>query len=140
VRGLLLLACLLGAAPARADEYDARPGLMPAGGILIFYDSQGPLSAASMSPKEVPADAQRIADVKGRSCQYGLSVPLSLSLRATSLSGVAGNGGYKKALERMKKDYPGLKGIYDAKVDLHTISVLGIFRMTCTEILARGFK
>ena len=77
---------------------------------------------------------------EGNSCQHGLSIPVTASIRPTTVSGAAGNGGYNKTLAGILKARPDLAGIYDVKVDVHTISILGFYRRTCTEILARGFR
>ncbi len=143
----VLLACLflLLASQARADwdEYDARPGLIPIGGLIVFFNSQGPLSYPTLTPKEIPSDAVNIGTVRCKSCQHGLSIPIttpSSSSRSTNLSGAQGDGSFKKALAQLQKDRPELKGIYDVKVDMHRISVLGIYKRLCTEVTARGFK
>lgn len=139
---LLLCALLaLGATSARAQEgYEASPGLLPVGGILLFYDTQGPLSSRTMTLRELPPGATRLGEVRGRACQNGLSLPLDLSLRALSVSGAMGNGGYQKALEAVRRARPELSGLYDVRVDMRVQSVLGIFRRACVELLARGFK
>lgn len=143
VLALVLAAAL--AAPAFAigegDEEDALPDMAPAGGLLLFYDSTGPMSFVTMTPHDVPKGAAQLGEVKGVGCQRGLSVPIAASLNATSVSGVYGNGGYAKALAQIKKDHPGLSGIYDVKTDLEYFSVLwGLYRSLCTEVTARGFS
>ena len=138
---LLALALAL-CGPARAQEkeaYEAKPGLIPAGGILLFYDSVGPLSFETLAPSQVPPGSRPLGELRARSCQYGLSIPLALSLRSLSLSGAGGNGGYRKALERLKRERPEAAGLFDVKVDLRLTSVLGIFRRLCTEVSGRGF-
>lgn len=135
------LALLLAALPACAQEgSEARPALVPAGGLLLFYNSQGPLSFVTMTLRDLPPGAVLAGEVKSRGCQHGLSIPIAANIRATSLSGAAGDGGYFKALRALKKERPELAGIYDVKVDLHLVSILGIYRRLCTEILARGFR
>jgi hypothetical protein len=62
------------------------------------------------------------------------------NIRGTSVSGAAGDGGYRKALAAALNSGPGLAGIYDVKVDVHVISILGIYRKTCVEIVGRGFR
>lgn len=128
--------------PAEAREghsYEASPGLLRMGGLLLFYNVRAPLSFVAMTPGGLPEGSALVGEVSGRSCQHGLAVPITASLRPTTLSGVGGDGGYEKALAALRKAHPGLAGIYDVKVDLHTISVLGFYRRVCTEILARGF-
>ena len=122
-------------------EYDARPGLIPVGGIVVFFNSVGPLSYKTMTPKEIPADAKDMGIVRCKSCQHGLSVPIDFSsVRSTNISGAQGDGSFKKALARLQEEKPELSGIYDVKVDMQRTSILGIYRRLCTEVTARGFK
>ncbi len=144
MRTLASLALLLAlAAPAAArgegEEDVAVPGLMPAGGIMIFYKSEGPLSFVTATPKDVPARARELGTVRGVSCQHGLSIPIAAQFRATSVTGGYGNGSFAKALERIKKDKPEISGIYDVRTDLRVFSILGIYRKLCTEVTARAF-
>lgn len=127
------------------DEWESNNGLMaPPGSLILFYDSQGPLSFVAMSPRELPADAVLMGEVYARTCQYGLGIPIipptSPTSSGTSISGVKGNGSYQKTLLRLKARYPELRGIFDVRVDDHTTSILAIFRRLCTEITARGFR
>ncbi|MBI5243466.1 MAG: hypothetical protein HY922_07225 [Elusimicrobia bacterium] len=140
-----LLSVLLLASFAHAqeeDEFTARWGLLRASGILVFFDSIGPMSYVTMSPKDLPPDALLIGEVRGKSCQHGLSIPTGspLSGSTRSLSAVRGRGGFSRALEDIRKRNPGLRGIYDVKVDDHSTVILGVYRRLCTEIAARGFK
>lgn len=141
---LILAAVLLSlasGAAARGDGEgdDAVPALIPAGGIMLFYASEGPLSFVTMTAKDRPASARDLGTVKGVSCQHGLSVPIAAQFRATSISGGYGDGSFKKALEQIKKDKPELAGIYDVRTDLRIFSILGIYRKLCTEVVARAF-
>lgn len=137
---VLLLTLATGAA-ARGDGEgdDAMPALIPAGGIMLFYASEGPLSFVTMTAKDRPASARELGTVKGVSCQHGLSVPIAAQFRATSVSGGYGDGSFKKALEMIKKDKPDLAGLYDVRTDLRIFSILGIYRKLCTEVTARAF-
>lgn len=138
---LLLLASLLGAAAHGQEEgTSARPSIMRPGGILLWQSSQGPLSFMTMTPGELPPGARDIGVVQGRSCQHGLSIPVTASIRPTTVSGAIGDGGYHKTLEAMRRERPELAGLYDVKVDVHTISILGFYRRTCVEMLARGYR
>ncbi|MBI2362040.1 MAG: hypothetical protein HYV15_01465 [Elusimicrobia bacterium] len=137
-------AALLGLAlanPAAAQDYGAAaPALIRPGGFLLFYDSQGALSFVSATRSELPGDAVDAGTVTASACQHGLSVPLSLSLRANSVSAAAGRGGFEKALSRLKDARPELRGVYDVKVDTRVTSVLRIWRRLCIEVSARGFR
>lgn len=138
----LLLALAAGSARAigEGDEDDAAPGLMPAGGLVLFYDSGGPMSFPSMTPKDVPADALKIREVKGRACQRGIAVPIAAQFNATSVSAYAGNGTYAKAVAEIKKEHPEIVGIYDVRTDVEVFSVLGgLYKSLCTEVSARAF-
>jgi hypothetical protein len=119
---------------------DQRPALIQPGGLPVFFSSEGPMAYMSLTRSEIPKDATLMGEVSSRSCQFSLSIPLSASFRPTSVSGAVGNGTYAKILREMERDHPGLRGIYNVKVDLHTITILGIFGKLCTEITAEGYK
>lgn len=139
MRAALAAACLLLAGPVFGrEQYRASPSLIPLSGIILFYNSQGPLSLVSMTRSELPPDAVPTGEVRGRSCQHGLVIPISGNLRSASVSGAAGDGSYRKAVREIRRRRPELIGIYDVKVDLHIVSILGIYRRWCTEISARG--
>lgn len=135
---LLALAPLVRAA-GENDGDTAVPGLIPAGSFMIFYDSSGPLSFVTMTPKDKPAGTPELGLVKGVSCQHGLSIPISANLRGTSISGAVGNGSFVKALEEIKKKKPEVAGIYDVRTDQRIFAILGIYRKLCTEVTARAF-
>lgn len=137
-----LLAALLAAPAVRAQEdgTTANPGLISPGGMIVFYASEGPLSFSTLTPGELPPGARDAGEVRGRSCQHGLAIPVTASIRPTTVSGAAGNGGYDKTVASILKARPDLAGIYDVKVDVQTLGILGFYRRTCTEILARGFR
>jgi hypothetical protein len=139
----LLLALL--AAPAAAigenEDDDALPSMNRTGGFVLYYDSMGPMSFVAMTPRDVPKDAKMLGEVSGVSCQRGVSIPLTASIRATSVSAGFGDGSYKKAVEEIKRKNPTLAGIYDVKVDLGQFSILGgLYRSLCTYVTARGFS
>lgn len=137
-----LLAVLCGT-PARAQNEEgeeASPSLVRPGGLLLFYDSQGPLSFVAATRRELPPGAADAGEVRASACQHGLSIPLSLSWRAASVSGAAGRGGFEKALARLHAATPGLVGIYDVRVDSRVTTVLGLWRRVCAEVTARGFR
>lgn len=144
MRTLLAAALALSlAAPGHAlgegDEDDAVPGMQSPGGMVLYYRSEGPMSFVAMTPKDVPADAVKIREVRGRACQRGLAVPIAASLNATSLSAYYGNGSYAKALARIKKAHPEVAGLYDVRTDVEVFSVLGFYRSLCTIVTARAF-
>lgn len=138
----LLLLPALGGARARAQEgSSARPGLVTVGGLLLFYDAQGPLSFVPMTPGDLPKGAAVLpGELFARSCQYGLSLPISASLRATSVSGAVGNGGYEKAMAALRVEHPEVRGLFDVKIDVRTTVVLGLWRRQCVELTGRAFR
>lgn len=136
----LLAALLAVPAPAQEDGTSARPALMRPGGMTVFNISEGPLSFATPTPGDLPPGARDAGEVRGRTCQHGLSIPVTASFRPTTVSGAAGDGGYKKTLAAILKDRPDLAGVYDVKIDMHNLSILGFYRRLCTEVSARGFR
>jgi len=138
--GLIIL-CLTMALPATAREsYEAEPSLIQPGGLILFFNDQGPLSYASLTRK--PKDAIDVGEVTCTSCQNAVSIPLLTSLngRNSSVAAALGNGGFDQALMSLKSEHPDLKGIYNVMVDVHRVSILGIFGRLCTEVTGRGFR
>jgi hypothetical protein len=121
--------------------YEARPGLIPIGGFIIFYDSEGPLSYQTMTPQEVPKNVVSVGEVVGNSCQHGLTIPIiSSANNRTSVSGAKGDGSYRQALLNIQQKHPDLAGLYDVKVDIQRLSILTIYSKECTIVVAQGFK
>jgi len=131
-------------APVRAegegDEDAADPSMQSTSLLTVFYDSTGPMAFVAMTPKDVPAGARLIREVRGVSCQRGLSLPTALSLTSTSVGGAYGDGGYARALADIRKKHPEAAGIYDVRVDLETFSLFGFYQTLCTIVTARGFE
>lgn len=138
---VLLLSVLASFAGAtgEGDEDNAMPGLIPPGNFVLFYDTEGPLSFVTMTPRDRPKGAVELGTVTGDSCQHGLSVPLSADVRGTSITGAVGDGGFLKALAAIKKSKPEVAGIYDVRTDMRVFSILGIYRKLCTIVTARAF-
>jgi hypothetical protein len=143
MKGFALLSLMtLCAVSARAQNEDgdlARPALVSPGGLNLFYDIEGPLSFVTQTPRDLPRKRVEAGDFFGRSCQRGFSIPISLSLRPTSVSAAGGDGGFLEALRSIRVQNPTLAGLYDVRVDIQTFSILGIYRKTCTEVAARGY-
>ena len=141
---LLLAALLLAAgAPAFAadeDEAAAQSGLMLMGGMNVMTDSEAPLALLGASQKEIPKGAVQLGEVKGRACQNGIAIPISLSLRRTSVTAAGGKGGFARALSEMKKQKPDMEGISDVRVDVQRVSILRVFQRSCLELTARAWK
>ncbi len=136
----VLVALLAGGRPEAHAQSEASPGLIGIGGYVIFFGAEGPLSYATLTPRDVPPEATRVGPVTGRSCQYGVSVPVGGLTSNTRVSGALGQGGYEKALTDIRARHPGLLGIYDVQVDQHVVRVLTVFQRLCVEVTARGFK
>ena len=138
----LLLSLFLAAAPAKAqDEGDgtqSMPGLISVGGYLLYYNVDGPLALVSATSK--PKGSADLGEVIGRSCQHGLSIPISASIQSQTISGAGGDGSYRKTLVEMKRAHPDLAGIYDVKVDVAQMTILGVYHRFCTIVTARGYK
>ena len=121
-------------------QYEASSGLMFVGGFVVFYDSEGPLSYQTMTPREIPKDAVLVGEVMGDSCQHGLSIPIIFSLTdRIRISGAKGNGGFKKALLNIREKHPDLAGLFDVKVDVEQWSILTVYQRECTIVVAQGF-
>jgi hypothetical protein len=141
----LLLACLIAAlmAPQAAhgqSGYEASSGVIRPGGFVLFLSASGPLSYATLTPGHLPRDALRLGPVSGRGCQFAISTPVINIAGIPRLSAGAGGGGFDKALQHIREQYPDLTGIYDVKIDVHTVGVLTVFQRLCTEITAQGFR
>ncbi len=137
----VIFGCLLSInAWAQSASYEANPGLLFVGVFIVFYDSEGPLSYQTMTPREVPKGAVLIGEVTGNSCQHGLSLPIIFSgSDRVSVSGALGDGSFKKALLDIYQKHPNLTGLYDVKVDIDRMSILTVYRRDCTIVVAEGF-
>ncbi|MDE2491425.1 MAG: hypothetical protein KGM24_11285 [Elusimicrobia bacterium] len=137
---LLLLLAGPAAAIGEGGESGASPDMISTSWLFLFYDTTGPMSFPTMTPKDVPPGARRLGFVSGRSCQRGLSIPISFSLNSTSVSGAYGNGGYRKALADLRRKHPEAAGLYDVTTDVQVFSLLnGLYRSLCTIVTGRAF-
>ncbi len=139
----LICGCLLSTTVwAQSPAYEADVGLIFVGTFMLFYDSQGPLSYQTLTPRESPDGAVLLGEVAGESCQHGVSIPIILSANDRfSVSGAKGDGSIKKALQDLRQNHPEVEGIYDVKIDVHQLSfLLGIYQRDCTEVVAQGFR
>jgi len=59
------------AAYGEGDNYNAEPGLQAPSGLVLFYESTGPMSFSAMTARDVPAGVRKLREVKGRACQRG---------------------------------------------------------------------
>jgi hypothetical protein len=138
---ILIFSVVAISACSQNAAYEANVGLLPVGGFMLFYDSQGPLSYTSLTPDQIPQNVILLEEVIGESCQHGLSIPLFIfSPLRGNVSGARGDGSYRRALDDLHGKYLDLDGIFDIKVDIHQYSILGIYKRNCTEVVARGFQ
>jgi len=138
--GAFVCVALMSAGAGARESYEARPALLSPGGMVLFYNSQAPMSYNLYTRRDLSKDSVDKGAVSAQSCQFGLSIPIAATLRNSgNISGVVGDGGYAKALGELRRERKDITGIYDVKVDLHAMSVLGIFMKLCTEIHARAF-
>ena len=135
-----LLVAAWAAAALGQEAYEASPGLIRIGGLSVFLVAEGPLSYLTLTPKDVPRDAVRLGEVKGRGCQFAVATPVVGMPAVPRLSGATGRGGFQKALADIRSRHPEVDGIYDVKVDDHVVAILGIFQRQCTEVTAQGFR
>ena len=141
VISLTLSSILVLYSPVLAQEGErVRPTLMPTGGFVLFYGGSGPMSYITPTPRDVPKGARMLGEVQGEGCQWGIFIPLQLSLRPEGVSSVFGNAGFVKALGEIRQKHPDLDGLFDMKIDRHTFSILSIYNRACTEVIARGFS
>ena len=141
---LIVIPLLFSSLVVFADEpelYEANPELINVDGYVMFFNTQGPLSYLSSTSGEIPIGATRMGNVHGQSCQHALSLPLTADLktRSAKIGGALGDGGYQQAFEKIKKDHPEIRGIYDVRVDMHEVRILSVYSKLCTDITARGF-
>ena len=141
IMALLLGGLLATTACSGGPAYEANSGLIFVGTLVVYYDSEGPLSYQTITPWELPKDGIPIGEVMGDSCQHGLSIPIPYSgTDRVSLSGAAGDGSYRKALREIARKHPDIYGLYDVKVDIERLSILTIYSRNCTIVVAQGFK
>ncbi|MBI2118339.1 MAG: hypothetical protein HYT97_01780 [Elusimicrobia bacterium] len=91
----------------------------------------GHLSYNTLSPGELPKENMDMGEVQCKSCQHGISIPFISSLigqKSSSVSGALGDGSFKKALSNLLGQRPELRGIYDVKIDLQKVNILGIYQ------------
>jgi hypothetical protein len=137
----LLSGLLCATACSGGPAYEANSGLIFVGTLVVYYDSEGPLSYQTITPWELPKDKIPIGEVMGDSCQHGISIPIIYSATdRVSLSGAAGDGSYRKALRDIHRKHPDIYGLYDVKVDIERLSILTIYSRSCTIVVAQGFK
>ncbi len=138
---VVAVCCLVSlSACAEKFAYDSNAGLIAVRGFQLFYDSAGPLSYQTFTPRDVPDDAILLGRVTGDSCQYGVSIPIPVSGTSTlRLSGAKGDGSYRQAILDIQRKHPDIAGLYDVIVDIRKQSILRIYSRECTKVVARAF-
>jgi len=114
VRALLLLFCAAGC---------ATPGMGRVLGPATVYEDVS-------APREYRADLVRgTREVRGEACQTGIFLPVSPASIAW------GDGGYRDAVRVAQAQAPDAS-LTDVRADIHTISILTIFRQQCVVVTA----
>ena len=137
---VLLTAALCGGWVQAEDGDNARPTLLPPGGLLLFYGGRGPMSYTMPTPRDVPKNARLLGELSYEDCQQGIFIPIQLSYRATSVSSVFGDASFSRILSNIRKQHPEVDGIFDIRVDRRQFSILGIYRRACTDVVARSYS
>jgi hypothetical protein len=124
----------------------------PASGIpvvdgTIYRGTTDPMAYRSSLPRDVPRPAGRWVEASGEACTTTISFPpnppavflgseaVLNALPYPSLYVAAGNDGYALAMARARASARGAQ-LFDVRADVHTTSVLGIWRRDCTEVHA----
>jgi hypothetical protein len=119
----------------------------PSGGT-IYQGTTDAVQYRSALPRDVTHPAAPPREAYGSSCRTSLTFPISpptpfygsstalqiLPLRQP-LAILAGNAGFASALAKARQSVQE-SPLYDVRVDLHTISVLGLVRRDCLEVHA----
>jgi len=114
VRALLLLFCAAGC---------ATPGMGRVLGPATVYEDVS-------APLEYRADLVRgTREVRGEACQTGIFLPVIPASIAW------GDGGYRDAVRVAQAQAPDAS-LTDVRADIHTISILTIFRQQCVVVTA----
>jgi hypothetical protein len=119
----------------------------PSGGT-IYQGTTDAVQYRSALPRDATHPGAPTREAYGSSCRTSLTFPTSpptpfygsstalqvLPLRQP-LAILAGNAGFASAMARARQSVQEAS-LYDVRVDLHTISVLGIVRRDCLEVHA----
>lgn len=130
---------LMGPKPA---SYYASPGVMSLLPYVVARDQSGSLSLQAATAEDVNFLGSS-RQVTGRACQYGLQIPFGLfdahrdGRRALAISAGWGDGGTTAALEDASRGMAAGDALYDIRVDLNTVTILGVCREECVVVNAR---
>lgn len=120
-------------------------GPMQFSGVTVYQDSEGPLSYRAPTGADV-GEARPLAQVQGKACQYGLTIPfgplVAIGGTGGDLAGAVGGasagwgeGGYREALAQAEARAAGGR-LFDVRADLNVVSILGIWREECVVVTA----
>lgn len=138
---LVALSCARCASPRR-PSYVAVPKVLSQGGLLQVLDATGYLSYQTPTPKDLPG-YRFVRRARGEVCQNDLHLPLALegSHANTALSGAQtldiawGNAAVAQGVADAMSGAPVGAVLYDLTLDLHQMSVLGLFfRRQCLVV------
>jgi hypothetical protein len=115
------------------------PGVIVLPPHVVFQDATGPLSY-----RATPATAAPSREVRGEACQSSLTFPIALVWGAieggntanasAALSAGWGDAGYAEAVSAALQATPRAR-LFDARADLHTRIILGIWRQQCVRVV-----
>jgi hypothetical protein len=137
---------LAGAGVALAGCAFPQAPLPSVDGTLVNV-STGAMQYRSPLPRDVQG-AAHVEETHGESCLVSLSFPpqppalflgsglVVSEIPWSSLMAIAGDDGYRRAVAQAR-DRAGGSTLFDVRADLHTTSVLGLFRRDCIEVHGR---
>jgi len=141
--GALALGSARCAAPlAHPPSYVAAPQLLSQGGLIQVVNATGPLSYQTPSPADLQG-YHFLRRARGEVCQNDLRLPLKLegSHANAALSGAQaldllwGNASVAKGVADALQGAPAGAVLYDLTLDLHKMSVFGLFfRRQCLVV------
>jgi hypothetical protein len=118
----------------------------------IYQGTSEAVQYRSALPRDVSRSPGPPRETHGTACRTTLTFPLSppapflgssFALQVVPLRQplaiLAGDAGFAKAMARASQSVDGA-ALYDVRVDLHTIAVLGIVRRDCLEIHASAVR
>ncbi len=113
----------------------------------VYRGTTDPMQYRSSLPRDARPANRPWLEASGEACSTTVSFPpvppavflgseaLVNALPYPSLGVAAGNDGYRRAVARARESVHGAE-IFDVRADVHTTSILGIWRRDCTEVHA----
>lgn len=136
---VVLSGCMAGVRPRTSYEADdALPFVGEGGALMVYQDSAGPLSYASVTGRDVQ-QAAPLQRVKGRACQHAVRIPViapatAMSNLPASLAVSVADGTYAEAVADARRGLPQDALLFDVRSDLNILMVLGIYERRCVLI------